>query len=198
MKEFEALCLNESYDQYQNEINSHIRYHIENQLTISDSIFRIGSESYLDFVNEMRTLHLDGKIKVSETDRFILEKLYTGKKGTFTDPDTGKKITVNLDDPHLREPKEPSKNLYIVYRPAPSGEKDKDTGLVKAIAIGFGEDPGPGKPDVRDKHQDAGRRASFLARHNCDEKKDPYAAGWWACNMHKWYKQLGLKTADPW
>jgi hypothetical protein len=196
--EYETLAINESYDSYKNSINENIRYHIENQLTISDSIFRVGSESYLDFINEMRKLHSEKKIRISEDDQFILEKLYTGKKGTFTDPDTGKKQTVSLDDPHIRAKNEPSKSLFIVYRPTPSGEKDKDTGLIKAIAIGFGEDPGGGKPDVRDKHQDPGKRAQFLARHNCKEKDDPYASGWWSCNIHKFYKQLGLKTADPW
>ena len=195
MKEFEALYLNESYDLYQNQINTHIRYHIENGLNISESIFRVGSEAYLDFVNEMRSLHETGKIRVSEEDQFILEKLYTGKKGIFTD-ENGKKIKVTLDDPHLREPNEPSKNLFVVYRPAPSGEKED--GLLKAIVIGFGEDPGGGKPDVRDKHQDPGKRAQFLARHNCDQKSDPYASGWWSCNIHKFHKQLGLKTNDPW
>jgi hypothetical protein len=196
--EFEALFLNESFNEYQQSINEHIRYHIEKGLSISDSIFRIGSNAYLDFVNEMRSLHEAGKIRVSEDDQFILEKLYTGKKGTFTDSDTGKKRSVSLDDPHLRAKNEPSKNLYVVYRPSPSGDKDKETGLVKAVAIGFGEDPGAGKPDVRDKHQDSGRRAQFLARHNCKEKDDPYQSGWWSCNIHRWYKQLGLATADPW
>lgn len=195
-EEFETLFLNESFTEYERSINEHIRYHIENGLTISDSIFRIGSDAYLDFVNEMRKLHTEGKIKVSEEDQFILEKLYTGKKGTYTDSDSGKKKTVTLDDPRLS----PSdiNTLYYVYRPSKSGEKDKDTGLPKAIMIGFGEKTGSGQPDVRDKHQDPGRREQFLARHNCKEKDDPYASGWWSCNIHRWYKQLGLKTADPW
>jgi hypothetical protein len=194
--EFEALFLNESFTDYEISINEHIKYHIENGLTISDSIFRVGSDSYLDFVNEMRRLHTEGKIKVSEEDQFILEKLYTGKKGTYTDSDSGKKKTVTLDDPRLSPPD--INTLYYVYRPSKSGEKDKDTGLPKAIMIGFGEKTGSGQPDVRDKHQDPGKRSQFLARHNCKEKDDPYASGWWSCNIHKWYKQLGLKTADPW
>jgi hypothetical protein len=49
----------------------------------------------------MRKLFSEGKIKVSEDDQFILEKLYTGKKGTWKNSDTGKKETVTLDDPQL-------------------------------------------------------------------------------------------------
>ena len=73
--EFDALVLNESYDDYKKSINENIKYHIENELTISESIFRVGSEAYLDFVNEMRALWRDDKISVSEEDQFILEKL---------------------------------------------------------------------------------------------------------------------------
>jgi hypothetical protein len=194
--EFDALTLNESYDDYKRSINENIKYHIENQLTISESIFRVGSDAYLDFVNEMRELWKSGKISVSEDDQFILEKLYTGQKGTYTDSDSGRKKTVTLDDPQI-SPKEID-TLFYVYRPSKSGEKDKDTGLPKAIMMGFGEKPGAGKDDVRDKHQDPGRRAQFLARHNCKEKKDEYASGWWSCNVHRFWKQLGLKTNDPW
>lgn len=194
--EFDALSVNESYDDYKKSINENIKYHIENRLSISESIFRVGSDAYLDFVNEMRSLWNEGKIQVSEDDQFILEKLYTGQKGTYKDSDTGKKKTVTLDDPQLSPPD--IDTLYYVYRPSPSGEKDKDTGLVKAIMIGFGEKTGAGQPDVRDKHQDPGKRAQFLARHNCKDKHDEYASGWWSCNIHRFYKQLGLKTADPW
>ena len=196
--EFDALVLNESYDDYKKSINENIKYHIENELTISESIFRVESEAYLDFVNEMRALWRDGKISVSEDDQFILEKLYTGQKGTYTDRDTDRKKTVNFDDPQLAPKDLGIKTLYYVYRPSPSGEKDEKTGLTKAIMIGFGESPGPGKDDVRDKHQDPGKRAGFLARQNCKEKKDEYASGWWSCNIHKFWKQLGLKTNDPW
>jgi hypothetical protein len=195
--EYNSLQLNESYDEYKNSINEHIRYHIQNELGISDSIFRIGSDAYLDFVNEMRTLYSEGKIQVSEDDQFILEKLFTGKKGTWKNPKTEKKETVTLDDPRLLNDPD-DWHLYQVYRPAKSGEKDKDTGLPKVVEIRFGTKTASDKPDVREIHQDPSRRSAFLARHNCKEKKDEWASGWWSCNIHLFYKQLGLKTADPW
>lgn len=193
--EYESLVLeSQSYGDYQKNISDHIKYHIENRLSISESIFRIGSDAYLDMINEMRNLWNSNKIEVSEEDQFILEKLYSGKKGIYKDSKTGKTETVNLDDPQISPNN--INTLFYVYRPAPSGEKVD--GLPKAIMIGFGEKPGAGKPDVRDKHQDEGKRRGFLARHNCKDKKDPYASGWWSCNIHKWWKQLGLKTDDQW
>ena len=37
-----------------------------------------------------------------------------------------------------------------------------------------------------------GARRSFAARHNCDQKKDKTNPGWWASNMPRYAKQLGL------
>ena len=31
-------------------------------------------------------------------------------------------------------------------------------------------------------HGNAGRRANFKARHNCDQKKDRLKPGYWSCN----------------
>jgi hypothetical protein len=33
---------------------------------------------------------------------------------------------------------------------------------------------------------DPKRKASFRARHNCDEKKDKFSAGYWACRAPAW------------
>lgn len=193
--EYSRLDLNESYNSYTESLNENIKYHIENNLDISESIFRIGSDSYLDFVNELRELHKANKIHLSEEDTFIVEKLQTGKKGTLTIK--GKKTEVTLDDPHIRRKDEPGK-LFVVYRPHKDGKKDPKTGLVKAVAIGFGEETDAGKDDIRQKHQDPARRKAFLARHGCSKKTNMYASGWWSCNVHKFWKQLGLKTNDPW
>lgn len=189
----QLLTLNEY-----NSISKNLRYHIDNELSITESIFRIGSDAYLDLINETRDLYFNHKIALNEYDQYIVEKLQTGKKGTYVDRKSGKKKTVKLDDPHIRKKDEPTSNLFIVYRPHPDGEKDPDTGLVIAKALGFGEDTGPGNPDVRQKHQEEGKRNSFLARQKCKQEKDQNTKKWWACNMHLFYKQLGLKTNDPW
>jgi len=179
-------------------ISHNLRYHIDEGLSITESIFRIGSDAYLDLVNETRELYLSNEITLNEYDQYIVERLQTGKEGTYNNRKTGKKEKVKLDDPHIRKKNEPTSNLFIVYRAHTDGEKDEDTGLVKAIALGFGEDTGTGNPDVRQKHKDEGKRNSFLARQKCSEEKDQYTKKWWACNMHLFYKQLGLSSNDPW
>jgi len=36
-------------------------------------------------------------------------------------------------------------------------------------------------------------RKSFAARHNCADKKDKTKAGYWACNLPRYAKSLGLQ-----
>ena len=183
-------------DEYNN-VSENLKYHVENGLTLSESIFRIGSDSYLDLINEARELYKDEKLQLSEDDAFIVERLQTGKKGTWKNPNSGKKETVTLDDPK-KQPPSMGNNLFHVFRANPKGDKDPDTGLVKAMQIGFGERSDKNGVNMIKKHQDEGNRKAFLARHGCAKKKDQYASGWWSCNVHLFYKQLGLKTKDPW
>ena len=172
------------------ELSENLSYHIDNRLSLTESIFRIGSDAYLDLVNETRKLWFEGKIDLNEYDQFIVEKLQTGKKAKWKNPKTGKEETVTLDDPQRMPPRLGDK-LFVVWRPSP-----KDPG--KALMIGFGERGDKEGNNMITKHQDENTRKQFLARHNCKDKKDPYAPGWWACNVHLFWKQLGLKTNDPW
>ena len=184
-------------DEYNNTVSENLKYHVDNQLTLSESIFRVGSDAYEDLINEARKLYAENKLQLSEDDAFIVERLQTGKKGTWKNPKTKKKETVTLDDPK-KQPPSMGNNLFHVFRANPKGTKDPDTGLVKAMQIGFGERSDKNGVNMIKKHQEEGNRNAFLARHNCKSKKDQYASGWWSCNVHLFYKQLGLKTNDPW
>ena len=178
-----------SFNKYKS-VSKNLRYHLDEGLSITESIFRIGSDAYLDLVNETRDLYLDGEITLDEYDQFIVEKLYTGKKAKWKNPKTKKEESVTLDDPK-RMPPAMGKNLFMVFRPSP-----KDP--AKAILIGFGERSDKNGTNMIKKHEDEGTRKGFLARQNCKDKKDQYASGWWSCNVHLFWKQLGLKTNDPW
>jgi hypothetical protein len=85
-------------------------------------------------------------------------------------------------NPELNSPKRsggPTK--YVVY------VKDPKTGNVKKI--NFGDVKG----GLTSKINDREAANSFSARHNCDTKTDKMKAGYWACRLPKYAKQLGLK-----
>tara|TARA_Y100000389_G_C17457776_1_gene519374 strand:- start:1272 stop:1808 length:537 start_codon:yes stop_codon:yes gene_type:complete len=172
-------------EQY-NKITEAVRYHVDNDLSLTESIFRIGSEGYAGFACEVRELYYQGVLELSENDLFIVEKLNTGKKAIFQKRGESDKKVI-LDSPE-RLPKGERKK-FRVYRD--SGKKTSD-GEIIAFEIKWGD------PKRTVKNHDEGARKSFLARHKCSEKKDMDKAGWWACNVHLFWKQLGLESDKPW
>ena len=65
--------------------------------------------------------------------------------------------------------------------------KKPDTGNV--IKIEFGDEKGGLSADVNDR--DAAR--NFASRHNWDTKTDKTKAGYWACRLPWYAKELGMK-----
>lgn len=187
----ESLVLNE-----QTEISEELKYHIDNKLSLVENIFRMYSEKYFNMVNEVRELHLQGKIKLNEDDLALIET-DLGKKVKLSNGDEvyldapvyeyddlqeaehrGKKV--NLNKP-FRTPGGPKK--FAVYVKTPKG-------TIKKVTFGY-----PGLK-VRNANKKAAK--SFRARHKCDQKKDRTTAGYWACNVGRYAKQLGLSSSNPW
>lgn len=158
-------------------LSENLRYHLENNLSISTSVFRIGSEAYMELVNECRLLHQSGSISLNENDLFII-MTEAGRTGVYQ----GK--TVPLDSPKRGG----SKKFYVFVN---SGRKNAE-GRVVAKKVSWG-DKNLSVKNVSDK-----ARKSFLARHKCSQKSDRQTAGWWACNVHRYSKQLGLVSSKKW
>lgn len=98
--------------------------------------------------------------------------LYEGKRVPLEQP--------MIEEPELNKPKRGGSKKFVVY------VKNPDTGNVKKIE--FGDTTGL-KAKINDR--DAAR--SFAARHSCDTKKDKTKAGYWACRLPQYAKELGLK-----
>ena len=63
-------------------INESLNYHLKHQIGLLDSVFRIGSDSWLDCVNEARSLWEEGFIELEEDDLFLIST-DAGKKEIF-------------------------------------------------------------------------------------------------------------------
>jgi hypothetical protein len=72
---------------------------------------------------------------------------------------------------------------FAVYVKTPKGS-------VKKVTFGF--------PGLRVRNANKKAAKSFRARHKCDQKKDRTTAGYWACNVGRYAKQLGLKSSASW
>jgi len=82
-------------------------------------------------------------------------------------------------DVELNQPKRGGKAKYYVY-------VKNDKGNV--IKIQFGDTTG-----LSAKINDKEAARSFAARHQCSQKTDKTKAGYWACRLPRYAKQLGLK-----
>ena len=56
-------------------ISENLQYHIDNNITLGECIFRYGSESYIDLVNEVKNLYNKNQITLNKTDQYIIDDL---------------------------------------------------------------------------------------------------------------------------
>lgn len=84
---------------------------------------------------------------------------------------------VELDKPSRSS----GKKKYVVYVKNPKTER--------VMKIEFGDEKGGLSADVNDR--EAAR--NFASRHNCDTKMDKTKAGYWACRLPWYAKELGMK-----
>ncbi len=87
----ETLIMNENI-----EVSPALQYHIENNISLTNNVFRIYSQGYFDLVNEVRKLWENGKIKLNEEDTLMVES------------DLGKRVKIGeeliyLDAPYIIE-----------------------------------------------------------------------------------------------
>lgn len=86
-------------------ISENLSYHIKNKISLNENVFRIGSDAWLNLVNEVREFYKSGKIELSEDEKFIVES-NAGKKVNYK----GKEVPLEVPN-KLYE----NANLYEVY-----------------------------------------------------------------------------------
>lgn len=168
-------------------VSEELKYHVENGLDLTDSVFRLGSDAHGQLWEEAKQYWDEGNIILKGKSAWMAKHLEVGKKAVYRDRKSGRTKQVKLDSPERGGNKK-----FIVYRN--TGRTDKE-GNILAKKIEWGD------PKLTVKNDDPGAAASFWARHKCDskEKMDPNKAGFWACYGPSLFgKQLGLKSDQPW
>jgi hypothetical protein len=179
------------------EISEALQYHIENNLSLTDNVFRVYSKGYFDLVNEVRNLWSQGKIHLNEEDTMMVEsnlgeRIKIGEEIVYLDAP----FEIE-DDEVLEEAKHRGKNVKLgkPFR-TPGGPKKfavyvkSKNGGVKKVTFG--------DPKLKVRNRNKGAAKSFRARHRCDQKKDRTTAGYWSCNVGRYAKQLGLSSSNSW
>jgi hypothetical protein len=178
-------------------ISEALQYHIDNNLSLTDNVFRVYSKGYFDLVNEVRNLWKEGNIHLNEEDTLMVEsdlgqRVKIGEEIVYLDAP----FEVE-DDEVLEEAKHRGKNVKLgkPFR-TPGGPKKfavyvkSKNGGVKKVTFG--------DPKLKVRNRNKGAAKSFRARHRCDQKKDRTTAGYWSCNVGRYAKQLGLSSSNSW
>lgn len=185
-------------------VSEGLRYHLDNQIPLVENVYRYGSESYFNLINEVRNLYNKGKVDLSFMDEELI-KTDIGKKAMFE----GKEVWLDIpmvDNEILTEAKFRGKTVktsspqrsssggkaYKVYVSGCSAKTKSNPSGVKQIRFGSG--------GLRAKLSNPDRRKAYDSRHGCSKGRhnDKCKAGYWSCRLPRYAKKLGLSGGGTW
>jgi len=113
-----------------------LQYHLDNDLTLHENVYRYSSESFIQLFAEARELWRDGYIQLNEEDTQLIESTDIGLYGVYE----GNKVPLDL--PMLNEANKISDDKLMRLIPKmPKGYVGKNTGIRKyTISTPDGED----------------------------------------------------------
>jgi hypothetical protein len=169
-----------------------LQYHIDKQIPLFETVYRIGSEKHLSLIKEARKMYSRGIIDLCEDDEHLI-KTHLGEFGLYE----GESVPLDLPmleedevteaefkgkDVPLNKPKRGGSKKFYVY------VKDPKTKRVKKVSFGAAG----GGQNLRVKFKNSKIRKAFADRHRCSSKKDRTKAGYWSCNLPRYAQALGL------
>ena len=171
------------------EVSKELWYHVNNNISLEECVFRYGSPKYFTLINEARTLAYEEGIEFDNQTRALLET-DLGKFGTYK----GEEVALDfplinheaLDEAKkkpLGKPKRGGPKAYYVY------VRDPKTKRIKKVTFGSG--------GLRAKINNPKARRAFAARHRCSTATDRTTARYWSCRLPRYAKQLGLSVKNP-
>lgn len=174
-------------------VSEGLQYHIENNLRLTENVYRPFSDEYFNLINESRVRYENGDINLFGEDLWIVKTdigktaIYEGSEVWLDIPFIDETEVINEAEyqgknVELNKPKRGGSKKFYVYT------KNPKTG--KVVKVSFGAKSGGGKLAV--KFKDPKRRKAFADRHNCATKKDKTSPGYWSCRLPRYAKALGL------
>ena len=98
-----------------------LKYHLDNELTLSECIYRYSSDSFVQLFAEARQAVRDGKIQLNEQDLDLIQNTDIGEYGIFE----GVKVPLDLpmiSEQELDEAQYKGKNIQL-NKPKRGGPK---------------------------------------------------------------------------
>ena len=167
-----------------------LKYHMDNNMPLTEHVYRAGSQKYFNLWAEARALYSRGILEVQGDDLEVLTETDLGHYGMFEGKKVPLDFPIELTEEEVNE--EAKKKLNKPMRDSSGGKaykvyvKDPKTGNIKTVRFGSG--------GLKAKINNPKARQAFAKRHKCAQKKDKTKASYWSCRLPRYAKLLGLKS----
>ena len=163
-------------------------YHVNNNISLEECVFRYGSKKYFLLMNEAKSLMNEGVEFDSKTTALLETDLgdfamYEGEEVPLDFPMLTEAPKKKKKDPPIGKPKRGGSKAYYVYVRNPKTKK------IKKVSFGSG--------GLRAKINNPKARRAFAARHRCSTANDRTTARYWSCRLPRYAKQLGISASNP-
>jgi len=165
-------------------ISEELKYHLDKKINLSENIFRIYSDSFINLINEVRSLYNRGLIELNEQDKRIVESDFCKKVLLESGQVVYLEVPIETQE-FISEAEYQGRKVQLGKIMQGDVKKFKvyvknDKGNVVKVNFGFGGKSAKGKR-MTIKKNNPQRRKSFRARHNCDNPGPRWKARYWAC-----------------
>jgi hypothetical protein len=175
-------------------VSDDLKYHIDNNLPINESVFRYGSEKHIKLLKEVKKLYNYDLIKLNEKDKYIIEN-FSGELIKENDELIPLNFILENDKFKGKDTNSPSRDssggkAYKVYVPGCSPKTETNPRGIKLIRFGSG--------GLKAKLSDKEARKNYDSRHGCSDGKhnDKCKAGYWSCRLPSYAEKLGISNAS--
>ena len=182
------------------QVSPELQYHLDNGIALGDSVFRYGSEKFMNLMTEVKKLYKNNLLALNENDSFIINDFdnmyveYNNQKLKMNfifeevNKESLKEAEYKGKKVQLNKPKRGGSKKFYVY------VKDPKSGNIKKVS--FGAKSGGGNLAV--KLRDPKARKRFADRHNCKSKNDKTTPGYWSCRLPRYSRLLNLSGGGKW
>ncbi len=158
-------------------------------MPLVENVFLPFSDEFFSLINETRGLWKNRLVQLCEDDEWLL-KTDIGKTAMFEGDEVWLDIPflIEEDDESINEAEYNGKDVKL-------NSPFKTSGKLKKFAVYVKEPSGDIKMvKFGDPNNKPETKKNFRVRHKCDTKHDKTKAVYWACNISKYRKKLGIKS----
>jgi hypothetical protein len=160
-----------------------VQYHLDNNISITENVFRPGSDMFFKLIGEAKRLYAEGNYTpVDEYEQDLL-KSDIGEKAMYEGQE------VMLDFPFIEEMNEEDETgghgIGKPFRSGGGGAVYVKNEKGNVIKVNFSQS------GMKKRYNEPGRVRSFVARHHCLTNKDRTSASYWACRYPRYFSDSG-------